>query len=92
MISSVKRVVAAALNTPPEVVEKWTQDTKLLGALPEFDSMTVVAVITALENHFGIVFDDDDLTAEAFLSIGSIAALVNRKHQLQQPARVVHRQ
>lgn len=91
MISSVKSVVAAALNTPPEVVEKWTRETKLLGALPEFDSMTVVAVITALENHFGIVFDDDDLTAEAFRSIGSVAALVSRKLQPQQPARVVLR-
>ena len=81
MISSVKSVVAAALNTPAEEVEKWTQETKLLGALPEFDSMTVVAVITALESHFDIVFDDDDLTAESCYSIGSVAALVNRKRQ-----------
>jgi acyl carrier protein len=47
-------------------------DTKLLGALPEFDSMAVVTIITALEEEFGIVVEDDEITAEVFETIGSL--------------------
>ena len=35
-------------------------DTPLLGSLPELDSMAVVSLIGALEEHFGIMVDDDD--------------------------------
>ena len=41
--------------------QSFDRDTALLGALPELDSMAVLALITGLENHFGITFDDDDL-------------------------------
>ena len=47
-------------------------DTQLLGALPEFDSMAVVTIITAMEEEFGIVVDDDEITAEVFETIGSL--------------------
>ena len=55
-------------------------DTPLLGALPELDSMAVVALISGLEDHFGITFDDADLTAAAFANVSSLSRLV--EHQL----------
>jgi acyl carrier protein len=39
-----------------------TLDSRLLGALPEFDSMAVVAVVTMLEDQFGITVADDELS------------------------------
>lgn len=47
-------------------------DTPLLGALPEFDSMAVVSIITAMEEEFGLVVDDEDITADAFETVGTL--------------------
>lgn len=52
-------------------------DTPLLGALPEMDSMAVLAVLTGLEEHFGIAFDDADIRGEVFATVGSVCALVS---------------
>lgn len=57
----------------------FTRDTHLLGAIPELDSMAVVSLITALEDAFDIVVDDDDVDGETFASIGSLTAFVDSK-------------
>ena len=54
-------------------------DTALLGNLPEFDSMAVVSVITALEEQFGIIVEDDDISAETFETLGNLVDFVNTK-------------
>jgi acyl carrier protein len=56
-----------------------TADTPLLGGIPEFDSMAVVTVVTALEDEFGILIDDDELSAEIFATVGSLADFVRDK-------------
>ena len=56
-------------------------DTALLGSLPEFDSMAVVTVITALEEQFGFFVEDDEISAETFETVGSLAAFVDQKLQ-----------
>ena len=63
--------------------EHLTADTPLLGNFPELDSMAVVTVIAALEEHFGIQVDDDDDLAGAFESLGSLVDYVNSKTQQQ---------
>jgi acyl carrier protein len=52
-------------------------DIKLIGNL--LDSMAVNNVIVALEEDFGFAFDDEDLSAEAFETLDTLAALVRRK-------------
>ena len=54
-------------------------NTPLLGNLPELDSMAVVTVITALEEHFHFVVDDDDDLAQAFETLGSLKRYVSGK-------------
>jgi acyl carrier protein len=56
-----------------------TPASRLLGALPEFDSMAVVTVLTMIEDEFGITINDDDVSAEAFETVGTLAAFVTRK-------------
>jgi acyl carrier protein len=51
----------------------------LLGAIPELDSMAVVNLITALEEHFGITVEDDEISADTFETLGSLAVFVERK-------------
>lgn len=56
-------------------------DTPLLGAIPEFDSMAVVSIITALEDRFGFAVDDDEIDAAVFETVGSLLAFVEQKLQ-----------
>ena len=53
--------------------------TPLLGNLPELDSMAVLELVAALEQRFAVTIDDDDVTAEAFDTLGSLTALVDSK-------------
>ncbi len=55
------------------------ESTPLLGALPELDSMAVATVIGAIEEHFGIIVEDEELSAEIFATVGSLAAFVDQK-------------
>lgn len=57
----------------------FDEDTQLLGAIPEFDSMAVVSVITALEDEYGLIVEDDEISAEVFQTIGSLANFVETK-------------
>lgn len=56
-------------------------NTPLIGAIPEFDSMAVVSIITALEDHFGFAVDDDEIDASVFETVGSIVQFVEGKLQ-----------
>ncbi len=51
----------------------------LLGAIPELDSMAVVTVITTLEEHFGIVVEDDEIDGSTFATVGSLVEFVKSK-------------
>jgi acyl carrier protein len=53
--------------------------TPLLGEIPELDSMAVVSLITALEEHFGLAVDADELTGATFATVGSLTAFVRSK-------------
>ena len=59
--------------------DEFSGETALLGALPEFDSLAIASVIAALEEEFDVMFDDDELTAEMFETVGSLSAVVNEK-------------
>ena len=54
-------------------------DTALLGSVAELDSMAVVSILTALEERFGFVVDDDEVEGRTFASIGSLTAFVQSK-------------
>jgi acyl carrier protein len=51
-------------------------NTPLLGELPELDSLAVVELAQALENHFDIVIDDEAFTGDVFATVGSLADFV----------------
>ena len=55
------------------------EDSILLGSIPELDSMAVINVITAMEEHFGISVDDDEISANTFETRGSLAHFVEQK-------------
>ena len=74
-LEEVKTLLIDVLNLGPAGAA-LTADSPLLGSLPELDSMAVVTLIGALEEHFGIMVDDDDISASTFATLGSLAAFV----------------
>ena len=56
-----------------------TSSTALFGNLPELDSLAVLELVTAIEDHFGIVVDDSEFTGDTFETLGSLAAFVDGK-------------
>lgn len=59
--------------------EEFDENTGLLGSIPEFDSVAVVSLVTALEEEFGCTFDDDELNADVFATIGSLTTVTEQK-------------
>ncbi len=57
----------------------FTRQTPILGAIPELDSMAVVALMTGLEERFDMVIDDDDIDGDTFASVGSLVDFVDAK-------------
>jgi acyl carrier protein len=74
-LQEVKTLLIDVLNLG-SAGESLTADSPLLGSLPELDSMAVVTLIGALEEHFGIMVDDDDISASTFATLGSLAQFV----------------
>ena len=78
MLDEVRKVLADALQLGGRA-NSMQAITPLLGNIPELDSMAVVTVITALEEQYGFVVDDDEISAETFATLGSLAQFVERK-------------
>lgn len=58
---------------------EFSLDTPLLGAIPELDSMAVVALITGFEERFGFMVDDDEIEGSTFATVGALVAFVDGK-------------
>jgi len=74
-LEEVKTLLIDVLNLGP-AGQALTAESPLLGSLPELDSMAVVTLIGALDEHFGIAIDDDDISASTFATLGSLATFV----------------
>lgn len=84
-LDETRKIVADTLFLGPRGAELQA-DSPLLGALPELDSMAVVTLLAALEEHFGFMVDDDEISASTFETLGSLAAFVAGK-TADQPGR-----
>ena len=67
-------VLADLLGAGPGV---YPPGTELFGALPELDSLALVELITVIEVRLGFEFDEDDITAEVFGTVDSLAAHID---------------
>jgi acyl carrier protein len=74
----VKLLLAQVLQLG-ERVQQFDRSTPLMGSLPEFDSMMVIALITALEEHFDMTIEDDEISADIFETVGNLCDFVEAK-------------
>jgi acyl carrier protein len=77
-IDAVKAVVVETLGVEDRA-EALGADTPLLGSLPELDSMAVLELVLELEQRFGITIEGEDVTADVFETLGSLASFVDSK-------------
>jgi acyl carrier protein len=78
VLDDVRKVVGSVLQIGSRA-QSMSASAPLLGAIPELDSMAVVTLITALEEHFGITVADDEIGASTFETLDSLAQFIERK-------------
>jgi len=79
LIDGVICIVVSTLRIPSSDGELFDTDSALLGFRPELDSMAVVGLLTAIEEHFDISINDDEISAEIFETIGTLSKFIERK-------------
>jgi acyl carrier protein len=85
-LDDVKILVAEILGIPDRL-GSMDASTRLLGELPELDSLAVAELIAAMETRFGLSIDAADLTADVFDTLGTLAAFVEVNSVHAQSAR-----
>jgi acyl carrier protein len=77
LVKTEQKIISILTDVIPNYEDDfWSADTELFGAIAEFDSMAIVNIIGEIEEQFDITFDDDDISAENFTSVASLAELV----------------
>lgn len=78
MIDDIREILRNTLQLGSRA-DQLTASSPLLGTVPEFDSMAVVTVLTMVEEEFGITIDDDDVSADVFETVGTLADFVEAR-------------
>jgi acyl carrier protein len=77
-VEDVKAVLVDALGVEDQA-DAIDATTPLFGSLPELDSMAVLELVLALEDRFAITIEGEDVTADAFATLVSLTAFVERQ-------------
>jgi acyl carrier protein len=77
-LDQLKGILRAALQLGARA-DAMTAASPLLGAIPEFDSMAVVTVLTMIEDEFGVSISE--VSADLFETLGSLVGFVDGKLQ-----------
>ncbi|MBA4773571.1 MAG: acyl carrier protein [Sphingomonas sp.] len=70
--SIVRGVLRDVLGISAARAAAFEADTGLFGALPEFDSIAVAAVLTELEDRLGILIEDDEVDGDLLATFGTL--------------------
>jgi acyl carrier protein len=77
-IDSVRGLLKTALQLGNRA-DQLTADSPLMGAIAEFDSMAVVTLITLMEEQYDIRVEDDEISADTFATVGTLAKFIEDK-------------
>lgn len=73
-----RRVLRDTLNLGSRA-DHLTENSRLLGDIPELDSMAVVSVLAAIENEYGIRIAGEELSADLFSTAGTLNQFLTEK-------------
>ena len=74
-LDEVKSLIGEKLGIADRL-DSMDESTKLMGSLPELDSLAVAEVLAAIEERFGFEVDDADVTVDMFETVGTLAAYI----------------
>ncbi len=66
----------------------FSADTPLLGALPQLESLGLINLLAAIQERLGCPISDDDLSAEVFSTVGTLAQWVQQVQNRAQTAQI----
>lgn len=78
-LEEVRNILGDVLSLGADAKSQLNEQSSLLGSIPELDSMAVVNLITALEEQFDLVIEDDEISASTFETLGTLSAFVEQK-------------
>jgi acyl carrier protein len=78
MVEEIKSILKDSLQLGDRA-DSLEASSPLLGAIPEFDSMAVVTVLTMVEDEYGVQIDDDEVSADIFATVGTLSDFVSQK-------------
>jgi len=83
-LDEVKSLIGETLGIADRL-DSMDVSTRLLGSLPELDSLAVVVLLTAIEARFSFEIDSADITTDIFETVGTLVAYVKKKSALNSP-------
>ena len=54
-------------------------DTALMGGVPDFDSLAIIAILTGIREDFGCEIAETEVSADIFESVGSLRRFVQAR-------------
>jgi acyl carrier protein len=72
----VRALVAETLGITDRL-DSLDASTRLVGSLPELDSLGVAELVAEIEDRFGFEIDFSDVTIDMFETLGTLAAFVD---------------
>jgi len=80
-VDEVKSLIGEKLGIADRL-DSMDASTKLMGSLPELDSLAVAEVLAAVEERFGFEVDYADITIDMFETVGTLAAYIQVHQEL----------
>lgn len=56
-----------------------TRETPLMGSFPEFNSLSIVSIVSNIEEQTGCSISDKEISAEIFETVGTLADFIDSK-------------
>jgi acyl carrier protein len=53
--------------------------TQLMGNFPELNSLTVMGIVSGIEEQTGVTVSDQEITAEIFETVGTLVKFIEQK-------------
>ena len=75
-MQDVKMVIVNSVGTDVPL-SSLNDDFQLVGNI--LDSMAITNLVLGLEEHFDFIFEDDELSADVFETVGSLTDFINKK-------------
>ncbi len=61
--------------------DELSADTEILGNFPEFNSLTIVGIVSAIEEELDCVIEDDEISTEIFATVEELARFIESKSE-----------